>query len=143
MLAVYLVFTVTFCLVLTWSVLNSVLAMNPKVPAASEPLGAAVCLTRLRELINDLDLRNRNISALGNVTTSDLKWSEYRLQWLTRSRELESHCSLKDPANVKLEAAFKQADHVLDLYTVHAVQFAGEIGPSIDALRVMLDEANH
>ncbi len=143
MLAVYLVFTVTFCLVLTWSVLNSVLAMNPKVPAASAPLSAPVCLTRLRELVNELDLRNRNISALGNVTTSDLKWSEYRLQWLTRSRELESHCSLKDPANEKLGAAFKQAGHVLDLYTVHAVQFAGEIGPSIDALRVMLDEANH
>jgi hypothetical protein len=94
-------------------------------------------------MYDELDTKRRTISTEPNVATSDLRWSEFRLDWLTRVRQLEAQCDLQDPSREKLKHVFKQLDHVLDLFTVQAVQFAGEIGPSLDAIRSSLESVEH
>jgi len=141
-LAVYLVLTIGFSSMIIWSVFRSVFAMSPKAPTAGQTLPVQECAQQLRALFAELDGRQRQLSGESNVATSDLRWSQYRLGWLTRARQLESLCELSDPAREKLKTAFKSVDGVVDLYTVHAVQFAGEIGPALDSARVALDEAD-
>ena len=140
--ALYLVFAVGFSSLIIFSVFRSVFAMSPKAPAVAQTLSMQECATRARSSFEELDANRRNLSTQPNAVASDLRWSQFRLDWLTRTRQLEAQCDLQDPARAKLQAAFEQLDHLLDLFTVQAVQFAGEIGPSLDATRLALDEAS-
>jgi hypothetical protein len=142
-LALYLVLTIGFSGLIIISVFRSVAAMSPKAPAAAQSLSERACATQARAMYDELDTKRRTISTEPNVATSDLRWSEFRLDWLTRVRQLEAQCDLQDPSREKLKHVFKQLDHVLDLFTVQAVQFAGEIGPSLDAIRSSLESVEH
>lgn len=140
-LAVYLVFTIGFSSLVTVSVFRSVFAMSPKPPAVAQALSMQECAAKARSLFDELDGHRRNLSQQPEVVSSDLRWSRFRLDWLTRTRQVEAQCSLHEASREKLKIAFRELDHLLDLFTVHAVQFAGEIGPSLDATRRALDAA--
>ncbi len=141
-LAVYLILVCGFSGMIIFSVFRSVIAMSPKAPNVGQTLPVQQCVAELRVLFDELDSRQRGVSNEPSVATSDVRWSKFRLGWLTRSKQLEALCDLNEPTREPLKKAFKLVDSVVDLYTVHAVQFAGEIGPTLDATRVALDEAS-
>ncbi len=140
-LAVYLTFSVGFSSLIIWSVFRSVIAMTPGAAAATnERLTEAECGAQLSTLFDELDGRRRHASVEPNASDSDLRWGHFRTDWLTRLKALQSRCEVNDPSRAKLKVAFERLDHLLDLYTVQAVQFAGEIGPSLDAAKTALGE---
>lgn len=141
MLALYLVMTIGFSVLIIWSVFRSVLAMSPATPVAGPTLSVAECSSKARGLFDELDARRRAVSSEPDVTHADLRWNAFRLDWLGRSHQLESQCDLEEPSRAKLQAAFKQLDHSMELMTVNVGQFAGEVGPSLEAIRVALDDA--
>ncbi len=137
-LAVYLVLTFAFSSMIIWSVFRSVFAMTPKAPQTTTVSTVSKCASDARGLFEALETRHRELLGEPNVAASDVRWAEFRLGWLTRLKEVEAGCDLSDPSREKLKAALRQMNHVLDLYTVHAVQYAGEIGPTLDATRILL-----
>ena len=140
-LAAYLVLTVGFSGLIIWSVFRTVIARSPAAPVSGPTLSVGECSSRARGLFDELDARRRGVSGEPDVTHADLRWNDFRLDWLGRSHQLEAQCDLENPSRAKLQAAFKQLDHSMDLLTVNVGQFAGEVGPSLEAIRVALDDA--
>jgi hypothetical protein len=56
-------------------------------------------------------------------------------------REAESRCALPTHSRKRLKTAFDRLEHLQDLYMTHAVQFAGEIGDTLDSFRLSLEAA--
>ncbi len=138
---VYLVLTVTFCVLITVSVIRSVLKMSPAHHAPMPSLGVSECIASARSLWTELDARRDALSNAPQVRIADQEWTRFRLDWLERQRDLEGRCVSQDPARAKLAPVFRTLETLMDLYTTHAVQYAGEIGPSVEKLRRQLDEA--
>ncbi len=139
--AVYLTLTIVFCLLVTRSVVVSVLKMSPPHLSRAELLSITDCVSHARALFRELDGQRDALSRANTVRKADADWSRFRLDWLTRQRTLESQCVGEDAARVKLKPVFRSLENLMDLYTTHAVQYAGEIGPSVDALNQQLEDA--
>src|SRR5262249_51169454 len=122
------------------SVIRSVLAMTPDHRSATTPtMSAGECLEKARELWTDLDDHRKAMSAQIEVRRggADL-WSQFRVGWLKRHRAAEEACAVDLPGRENLKAVFKRLDQTMDLYTTHATQYAGEVGPTVDALKAAL-----
>jgi len=141
----YLVVAVTFSLAITINVVRSTLAMTPAPPPPSTvQLSADECVKIARALWTELDQRRNGLSDppdAGSVRRVDVDWTHFRIQWLTRHNEAASRCAGEGPERAQVKRIFKGLDAVMDLYTTNAVQFAGEVGPTLDALRKDLKEA--
>jgi hypothetical protein len=142
MWAVYFTVLMFFTGSITVSVIRSALAMTPDHQTGSvAQLSPEECVGRARALWNDLDERRRSMSAQPNVERVDAEyWTQFRIEWLTRHREAEAACAVDAPGRENLKALFKRLDRVMDLYTTHATQYAGEVGPSVDALKKSLGQ---
>ncbi len=139
----YIFFAVAFSLAITINVVRSTLAMTPEKPPASNALMEAdACVAVARALWAELDHRRNSLSDPndgGSVRRVDVDWTAFRLEWLTRHNAAASRCGGDGADRVPLKRIYKELDTVMDLYTTNAVQFAGEVGPTLDALRADLN----
>ncbi len=137
-LGVYLVVTIVFSSLIIFSVYRSVLRMTPERPKVSETKPEAECLTGARTLFDELEAQRKAQGDLPDVTSSDQKFLQYRVEWLQRKRTMEAQCGLENRERVK--KAFDSLDKVLDLYTTASTQFSGSVGPSVDDFKKQLDQ---
>lgn len=141
----YLLVAVTFSVAITINVVRSTLAMTPeRPPPPTTLLSSDECVAAARALWSELDLHRNSLSDppdAGSVRRVDVDWTQFRIEWLTRHNEAASRCSGDGPDRLLLKKIFKELDAVMDLYTTNAVQFAGEVGPTLDALRADLKTA--
>ena len=138
--AIYFTVFFFFAGSITVSVIRSVLEMTPDhLTAASPKLTAEQCIATAKELWAELDARRKAMSGEAEVSRVDAAyWTQFRVNWLQRHRDAEAACAVESPGRENLKAIFKRLDQTMDLYTTHAVQFAGEVGPTVDALRTSL-----
>ncbi len=139
--AVYFGITVPFALLITYSVIKSTLKMSPPHYQPLASLEVSRCVEQAQYLFGELDKRREDLSQAKEVRVADEEWTQFRLNWLTRERELEAKCVGDSPEREKLKPVFKTLQSLMNLYTTNAVQYAGEIGPSVDKLRKQLEEA--
>lgn len=133
-LGVYLVLTIVFCCLIIFSVYRSVLRMTPERPTVGgEVQSEAECLRGASGLFTELEAQRKVQGEQADVTHSDQRFLEFRVEWLTRKRALEARCALDNREKVK--AAFDSLDRVLDLYTTASVQFSGSVGPTVDSFK--------
>lgn len=139
---IYLLVAVTFSLAITVNVVRSTLAMTPeRPPPTTTQLTPAECVRVAHALLNELDARRIALSDppdAGAVRRVDADWTIFRIEWLTRQNEAQAQCS---GAGEQVKRLFEGLDKLMDLYTTHAVQFAGEVGPTLDSLRSELRAA--
>jgi hypothetical protein len=138
--AVYLTAVVLFCLLVIVGVVRSVNRMTPARPPASDtPLTLRECVDGAEAMFTDLDGTRRSLERGETEEAAQgaaERWSRYRVQWLERFRDLEARCAPGSRSRAEvLGPVFKDLEKVLDLYTTHAVQYAGEVGPTVDRLR--------
>lgn len=130
-----------FSILIVNSVVRSVLEMNPdRPPAAEQPLTVRECIDGADHLWRDLERHRKDLLALpaGKI---DEAWYAFRLDWLTRMRATEARCALDSRSREPLETLFKRLEKVLDLYTTHAIQYSGEVGPWVEKFEQALAEA--
>ncbi|MBK7863270.1 MAG: hypothetical protein IPJ65_32630 [Archangiaceae bacterium] len=141
--AVYFVVLLFFTLSITVSVIKSVLEMTPD--HRTSVVGSSTtdeCLAKAKVLWVQLDTRRKAMSDQAQVSGVDADyWTQFRVQWLKDHRDAEASCAVDAPGRENLNAIFKRLDQTMDLYTTHAVQFAGEVGPTVDALKSSLGAA--
>ena len=135
--AAYIVVVSVFSIVVIVSVVRSVLAMNPaQKPPSEVTLTVRECLDGAERLWNELDAHRQALASHSPARKVDQEWSQFRVRWLDRFRDIESHCALKSRSRASLKGVYEKLDHIQDLYMTHAVQFAGEVGGAIDRYRV-------
>jgi hypothetical protein len=138
-LVVHLVFSVVFSGLIIYSVVSSVLAMTPpRARSGPEVYTAAQCARGARALLDELDQERRGF-AEGSAAWADHRFLEFRGDWLTRKRRLESGCGLERPERQGLRDTLDTMEGMVDLYTTASVQFAGSLGPVLDRVRFQLD----
>jgi len=118
------------------SVGQSVASMTPeRLPAAEPALTFRECLDAAQGLWADLEREREKLVRTTPASDMDEQWISFRTAWLKRMREQESHCALGSRERSELRAVFQRLDQVQDLYTIHAVQYAGEVGGAVDSLQ--------
>jgi hypothetical protein len=134
---VYFAVLLFFAGSITFSVIRSVFDMTPDHQTATQAtLSPEECLAKAKALWAELDDRRKGMSTQAEVRRVDADyWTQFRVGWLQRHREAEAACAVTSPGREHLKSVFKQLDQTMDLYTTHAVQFAGEVGPTVDALK--------
>ena len=138
----YLALTVVFSGLIIWSVFRQVFfTQGPMPPVAGLVLSAAECSANARTLFDELDARRRAISTAPDVSNADGRWVAGLAEWQRRNKQLQAQCELQDPSRANLRSAFKQLDHLASLFTVNVGQLVGEVGPTLDATRAALDQA--
>jgi len=139
---VYLTLVVGFCLLVIVSVVRSVQHMTPAhLPPEESLLTVRECVDRADGLYRNLEEARRSLEAGGAARGAAVRWSDFRVQWLEQLRQLEAQCSPQSRARLVLAPVFAELEKLMDLYTTHAVQFAGELGPTVDRLRQSLEKA--
>jgi hypothetical protein len=141
---IYVTVVTVFCLWLSWNVARSVAAMTPeRPPSVTPPLSFRECLDSAQSLWADLEGEREKLVRVSPARMMDREWMRYRTDWLARVRQEESRCALesRDPSRQQLRTLFHSLEHVQDLYTIHAVQYAGEVGGAVDALHAAFDAA--
>lgn len=139
---VYLVVVVAFCLLIIMSVYRAMRAMTPpRRPPAEETLAVKECVEIARNLFRELDDQRKGLSEKAPAAHSDRAWTRFRVDWLERLRLAESRCAVEGRSRPELNDVFDRLDRLMSLHTIHAVQYAGEIGPSVDRLHQALEAA--
>jgi hypothetical protein len=143
--AMYLLFigaVSAFALVAIISGVRSVLAMSPQPkPSSDVTLTERECLERADVLWRELDGRRKEMGEQVPATKADQTWMQFRVEWLERHREAMSLCALESQNRESLKRVFSRLDKLMDLYTTHVVQYSGEVGPTVDALRDAMESA--
>ncbi len=129
-----------FCLFVTWNVVRSVRAMTPPMPPApSQPLAREDCVARASRLWESLEERRRSLATSGAVRPGQMDpWAEFRVRWLRGLREAQAGCAGAAGEGVPMRDVFRDLERLEDLYTTHAVQYTGEIGPTVDRFHAHL-----
>jgi hypothetical protein len=142
--AVYLSVAVSFSLLIVGSVVRSTAHMTPPRPrAVAERLPVEGCVGQATQLFNQLEAERQRLGSAPQVTRADQSWTSFRLDWLTRERELEARCGLDEAGREALQPVFSELVDVLDAYTTATVQFSGGVGPKIEAFRRAAAAATH
>jgi len=142
--ALYLVVVIVFSTLLISSVVRSVIAMTPGQSSTAGPvISVRACADRADDLWQQLDRQRQALSSESPAGATAQRWSEFRVAWLQRLRDAESSCALPTHSRRRLKTAFDRLEHLQDLYMTHAVQFAGEIGDTLDSFRLSLEAARH
>lgn len=118
------------------SVGRSVASMTPeRLPPAEPVLSFRECLDAAQRLWTELETERETLVRTAPASDVDLEWMRFRTAWLARMRERESHCALGSRERTELRAVFQRLEQVQDHYTIHAVQYAGEVGGAVDSLQ--------
>jgi hypothetical protein len=122
------------------SVIRSVMVMTPSHRTTdTSVLTPDVCVLRAKALWSDLDQHRKAMSEQAEVRRVDADfWLQFRGDWLQRHRDAEAQCAVDSPGRENLKAIFRRLEQTMNLYTTHATQFAGEVGPTVDALKSSL-----
>jgi len=135
-LLVYLVVVSLFCILITYSVARSVRSMSPRrEPVRTSTLDRAACGARAASLLDELEGQRRSLTGIVPASTADASWMSFRVEWLDRLRQAERSCGVGAPDRADLRRLFRELEHLEDLYTTSAVQYAGEIAPALDGFR--------
>lgn len=140
--AVYLVVVGVMTVLVTTSVVRSVRAMTPgRRPASEVTLTVRECIQRAEGLFQELERERDRLTQAFPARKLDEAWVQFRVGWLERFRDAEARCAVQSRGREPLRQVFQQLDQVMDLYTIAAVQYAGEMGGAVDGLRGSLDAA--
>jgi len=140
--ALYLVVVSAVSLLAIKSVVTSVIRMTPgRKPPAEQTLTVAECLQRAEALFQDLESERAKVAASVPAARSDQAWEQFRVGWIERYRDAESRCALESRSRTSLRQVYDRLSRVMDLFTTSAVQYAGEAGGAVDALRESLAAA--
>ncbi|MFP2907535.1 hypothetical protein ACLESD_21290 [Pyxidicoccus sp. 3LFB2] len=132
---VHILLTTVFSVWILWSVGRSVAAMTPeRPPATGQLLGYRECLDGAQALWAELESEREKLVRVSPAKDVDRQWMRVRTAWLERLRQREAMCGLGSRDRQPLREVFRRLESVQDLYTIHAVQYAGEVGVSVDAL---------
>ncbi|MDC0707787.1 hypothetical protein POL68_04835 [Stigmatella sp. ncwal1] len=134
----YLILVTLFCLWLIVNVSRSVASMTPeRLPAAEQVLSYGECLQSAQGLWAELETEREKLVRASEIAPRDVdqQWMRVRTGWLQKLRERESHCALNSRERSELRTVFRRMEEVQDLYTIHAVQYADEVGGAVDALQ--------
>jgi len=138
-LVVHLVFSVIFSALVIYSVFKSVLEMTPSAGRSGPDVyTSAQCGKRVRALFVELDAQRRAY-ADGSAAQADHRFLQFRIDWLSRKKRLESGCGLEREDRAELRRAFRGLDRLVDLYTTESVQFASSIGGELDEMTRLMD----
>jgi hypothetical protein len=133
---VYILVTTVFSVWILWSVARSVAAMTPeRLPGAPQLLTFRECLDGAQALWAELESEREKLVRVSPAREVDRQWMRFRTEWLQRLRQREAECGLQSRERERLRAVFRRLESVQDLYTIHAVQYAGEVGGAVDALQ--------
>jgi hypothetical protein len=139
---VYLTVAVVFSLLVLVSVVRSVRQMTPPLPPPDDTLlSVRECVEGAETLFAELEAARRSLEQGGAARAAAVRWSDFRVRWLEKLRALQARCGPETRGRRILQPVFYQLEEVLDLYTTHAVQYAGELGPTVDRLRDSLQKA--
>ena len=137
--ALYILVVTAFSVNVTVSVVRSVMAMTPARKAPTETvLSVRECVEGAERLWDELDARRQTMAPHEPARRVDQDWSLFRVKWLTSFREMESQCAVDARSRQPVKAVYSRLNRIMDLYTTHSVQFAGEVGGAIDAFREAL-----
>ncbi len=126
------------------SVSRSVAAMTPeRQPPSLQVLSYRECLDAAQVLWRDLEAERERLVRTQPAQNVDQEWMRIRTAWLERLRTQESQCALKSRDRAPLQAVYQRLEQVLDLYTIHAVQYAGEVGGAVDTLQAAFTTARN
>lgn len=140
--AVYLVVVTVFSSLVIYSIMKSVLEMSPRRPLESENiLTPRECVEGAQSLWQELEAERKRFTESHPADTVDENFTRFRMDWIRKLRELEGQCALESRNRQELKALFDRLDRVGDLYTTHAVQYAGEVGPAVDELATAFEQA--
>ena len=142
MYAIHIAAAAVFCTFVSISVIRSVVEMSPRAvgsPGALLPAGE--CVAEAESLWRLLEEERKEFTRSQPARSVDEEFSRFRVEWLRRFRELEGRCMGDSPERRPLRNVFRRLERVQDLYTTHAVQYAGEVGPAVDALLAAMAQA--
>lgn len=140
--AIYFMAVGVFSSLVIYSVVKSVLTMTPKPRVdADRTLSVHECLGLADALFTELEGHRRALSDVKPVKLSAQDWVSFRQGWVQRLRDAQSTCAVESRSRTDLRELFERLDRLMDLYTTHAVQYAGEVGPFVDGFREAMDKA--
>jgi hypothetical protein len=132
----YIAVVSVFCLFIIVSVTRSVASMTPELKPPVEPvLSYRECLDAAEQLWSQLEAEREKLVRTTPAREVDRQWMAFRVQWMGRLRDREAQCALGSRDRVDLKELYHQLEEIQDLYTIHAVQYAGEVGGVVDTLR--------
>jgi hypothetical protein len=138
----YIALVSAFSLMLIVSVVRSIRAMTPpQLPPAEPTLSVRECLDGAQALWRELEREREALVNLSPARSVDQEWMVFRTGWLKQLRERESHCALESRERGQVKVVYRRLEQVLDLYTIHAVQYAGEVGGAVDGLHDAFEAA--
>jgi hypothetical protein len=107
--------------------------MTPALPPAPAQLAdVGVCTQRAESLWSELEERRRGLAKEAEpIRAAHQRWEEFRLGWLKQLRAAQAECTADSPERSRLGLLFRDLERLEDLYSTHAVQYVGEIGPSV------------
>ena len=138
----YIALVSAFSLMIILSVTRSIRAMTPpRLPPAEPTLTVRECLDGAQALWRELEREREALVNLSPARSVDQEWMVFRTGWLKQLRERESHCALESRERGQVKVVYRRLEQVLDLYTIHAVQYAGEVGGAVDGLHDAFEAA--
>lgn len=139
MWVLYIAFASYVGIAVTVSVLQSVESMTPgRKRIEGTALDAQGCRAHAVRLFEDLERQRRELARAASVRRVDAEWTTFRVKWMNEFRDAEGRCDVEAKGRESTREMFDALEKVADLYTTHAVQFAGEVGPALDALKASL-----
>ena len=132
----YIAVVSAFCIAVIIGVTRSVRALTPaKKPAEEQVLTYRECLDAADSLWSQLESEREKLVRISPARDVDKEWLTFRTTWLLGMRDTEARCALESRDRANLKEVFRRLEDVQDLYSIHAVQYAGEVGGVVDALR--------
>lgn len=139
--AIYVASALTLSSVVIYSVGQSVVAMSPGRPKlAGETLSPTACTSEGQRLFDELDARRKQLTEGAEVQKAEGRWNTFRVEWMTRLKTLEARCTPEAPGREALKPVFAGLEDAMNVYTTNAVQFAGQVGPTVDELKKSLGQ---
>ncbi len=124
------------------SVVRSVVAMSPgRPPTPEKVLTVRECLDAADTLFREVEEHRRKLTDQPSARKADEAWGRFRVDWLSRKRQTESNCALESRSRTQVQKVYGRLERVMDLYTIHATQYAGEIGLTVDELKESIKTA--
>lgn len=139
---VHIALSAVFCVWIIVNVGRSVAGMTPGRQPAAPLISYRECLDEARTLWNELEsAREALVRTQSTRRDGDQEWMRLRTAWLERLRANEARCGLQSRDRAPLLAVYQRLEHVLDLYTLHAVQYADKVGGGVESLRSAFEAA--
>ena len=140
--AVYFGAATVFCVLVLISVLRSIDAMTPDPQPPRSPMYSVdACLDGAGALFDELEEARKALGDGGEARRAAARWTDFRIQWLTRMRTLEAHCAIESPSRPGMEPVFRDLRRLAEAYSTHAVQYAGEVGRIVERLHRRIETA--